>query len=210
MPVVDCPHCGVLGNFVHVWSGDVALGYPRRSERQFAALVCPNEYCRKPVGAVIDSRVGAAAIYDTWPTHVGGKQFPDVPTEIASTADEAHRCFSIHAYRAAMSMARAVVEATAKEKGITTGNLEGKIDELSARGFIRNDTKDAAHAVRLVGNDAAHGDVVAIIVDEGDAKDVLDLMDDILHEVFQSPAKVARVKANRAARKAAAKDGPSR
>jgi hypothetical protein len=149
-----------------------------------------------------------AVIYDTWPTHVGGKEFPDVPIEIAETADEAHRCYSIHAYRSAMSMTRAVVEATAKEKGINSGSLESKINELSAKGWIRNDTKDAAHAVRLVGNDAAHGDLVALIVDEDDAKDVLDLMDNILDEVFQSPAKVARVKANRAARKAAANGTP--
>ncbi|MFG3555326.1 DUF4145 domain-containing protein [Micromonospora sp. NPDC047557] len=133
-----------------------------------------------------------------------------MPEDIASAADEAHRCFAIKAYRAAMALARAVVEATAKEKGITSGSLEKKIDEMAGQGLIREDAKDAAHAIRLVGNDAAHGDLASMVVEEADAREVLDLMDDILAEVFQSPARVARVRASRAARIAAARSaGPT-
>ncbi|MBQ0906365.1 DUF4145 domain-containing protein [Micromonospora sp. U21] len=86
-----------------------------------------------------------------------------------------------------------------------TRSLEKKIDELANQGLIREDAKDAAHAIRLVGNDAAHGDLASMVVEEADAREVLDLMDDILDEVFQSPAKVARVRASRAARLAAAR-----
>ncbi|TDC45055.1 DUF4145 domain-containing protein [Actinomadura sp. KC345] len=166
-------------------------------------MQCANEHCKRTIGALVNAS-NAAQVSQFWPTSVGGKSFPDVPGDIAETADEAHRCYSIQAYRAAMAMVRAVIEATAKNKGITSGNLENKIDQLALQGFIREDAKDAAHAVRLVGNDAAHGDLATMILDKPDALDVLDLMDDILDEVFQSPAKVARVRANRAARKAAA------
>lgn len=95
-----------------------------------------------------------------------------------------------------MALVRAVVEATAKHHGITCGTLEEKIDALT----VLEAAKEAAHAIRLVENDAAHGDLAAMVINEADANDLLDLMDDILDEVFQSPAKVARVKANRLAR----------
>jgi hypothetical protein len=142
-----------------------------------------------------------AIVLETWPTHVGGKEFPDVPKTIGSAADEAHRCLSIDANRAAIAMARAVVEATAKEKGITKGNIEAKIDELHKQGYIRADTKEAAHEVRLTGNETAHGDLAAAEITKEEATDVIILMDDIIEEVYQSPARVKRVRENREARK---------
>ncbi len=58
------------------------------------------------------------------------KHFPDVPSPIANAAAEVHRCVSIGATRAAVGLARAVVEATAKDKGVTSGGLLAKIDGL--------------------------------------------------------------------------------
>ncbi|WP_446212162.1 DUF4145 domain-containing protein [Micromonospora sp. IBSANI012] len=205
MPALVCPHCRALTNFGEVWRGDVFSGSEYAGQAFYdIALRCSNEACGRVIGGVRHAG-SSARVAQSWPTHVGGKSFPDVPSEIAAAADEAHRCFSIRAYRAAMAMARAVVEATAKEKGITSGSLEKKIDGLAAQGLIREDTREAAHAIRLVGNDAAHGDLASMVVEKEDAQEVLDLMDDILGEVFQSPAKVARVKASRAARVTAAR-----
>ena len=47
-----------------------------------------------------------AAIMEIWPKTVGGKSFPDVPEHIAEAANEAYRCHSIQAYRAAALPAR--------------------------------------------------------------------------------------------------------
>ena len=119
-----------------------------------------------------------------------------MPKQIARAAKEAHAAESIRSYMSAILMARTVVEATAKEKRITQGNLVAKIDEMAKQSFIRADTKEAAHEIRHFGNDMAHGD----IEDEPDADDVRDvlvLMDEILSEVFQGPAKTARLKARR-------------
>lgn len=98
---------------------------------------------------------------------------------------------------AAILVARTVVEATAKENGITTSNLLSKIDELASQSTIRNGTKEAAHEIRHLGNDMAHGNI-ADLPDADDVADVLALMDEILNEVFQGPAKTARLKARRA------------
>ncbi|MEV7150490.1 DUF4145 domain-containing protein [Streptomyces sp. NPDC093084] len=129
------------------------------------------------------------------------RSFSDVPEIIGDMATEAHTCRDIGAHRAAVALARAVVEATAKAKGITTGSLEKKIDALFDQRFIREHVRDAAHEVRFGGNEVAHGDLVSEPVDGATATEILGLMDEILEEVFQSPARVARRKQQRLERK---------
>jgi hypothetical protein len=136
-----------------------------------------------------------------YPIRASGKDFPDVPDYIAQAATEAYRCSSISALRAAVQLARSVVEATAKDKGITQGPLIGKIERLYDGGFIREYVKDAAHEIRHLGNDMAHGDFVTPVTNE-EADLALTLMSEILDEVYQSPARVARARAARATRNA--------
>ncbi len=131
------------------------------------------------------------------------KVFPDVPTEIASAASEAYRCRQVcNANRAAIIMARCVIEATAKDRGITAGPLISKIDELHEQRLIRPDVRDGAHEIRQFGNDVAHGDFVRDARSE-EADLVLALMDAVLGDVYQSPAQVARAKAAREQRREA-------
>ncbi len=136
--------------------------------------------------------------FEWFPRIGSAPDFPDVPEHIAQAAKEAHSSFSINARMAAILMARTVVEATAKDKGITKGNLIAKIDEMAKANIIRDDTKDAAHEIRHLGNDMAHGDI-ADLPDSEDVQDVLALMDEVLNEVFQGPAKTARLRARRSA-----------
>ncbi len=144
----------------------------------------------------------------TWfPRQVGKRVYDDVPTVIASMASEAHQCLDIEANRAAVALARAVVEATAKDRGITTGTLEKKIDALFDQRLIREYVRDAAHEVRFGGNEVAHGDLVAEPMDTVTATEILGLMDEILDEVFQSPARVRHRKAQRLERERRLKEG---
>lgn len=133
------------------------------------------------------------------PRVISVKLFPDVPHAIASAASEAYRCRQTCANRAAILLARSVIEATAKQKGIITGQLINKIDEMHDQRLIRPDVRDGAHEVRQFGNDMAHGDFVQNVSPE-DTDLVLALMDAVLADVFQSPALVAKAKAAREAR----------
>jgi hypothetical protein len=126
-------------------------------------------------------------------------EFPDVPPDIADAAAEAYVCwYRADANRGAVIVARAVIEATAKDKGITKGRLIEKIDAMSA--LIRPHVRQGAHEIRLLGNDMAHGDLAEHVTNE-DAELVLRLMSEVLDDVYQSPARVARAKAAREARK---------
>jgi hypothetical protein len=128
-------------------------------------------------------------------------EFPDVPSEIADAAAEAYACREVaDACRAAVLLARSVIEAVAKDKGITKGTLLAKIDAMSD--MIRPHVRDGAHEVRLFGNDMAHGDFVRNISLE-DADLVLTLMSEVLDDVYQSPARVKRAQDARARRQQA-------
>jgi hypothetical protein len=125
------------------------------------------------------------------------KTFPDVPQPIAAVASEAYRCWmEANANRAAILLARSVIEAVAKDKGITTGSLLSKIDQLHDARLIRPDVRDGAHEVRHLGNDMAHGDLIGYVSGE-DTKLVLALMEDVLLDVYIAPARVARARTAR-------------
>lgn len=130
------------------------------------------------------------------PESVGGREFPDVPTHVASAGDEAFRCRSIGANRAAILLARSVIEATCKDHDIEKGTLAAKIDAMTTKGYIRGFTQEAAHELRHLGNGMAHGDFVED-VDGDDANAVLEVMAEILNEVYQGPARVSRMREKR-------------
>ncbi|WP_326661724.1 DUF4145 domain-containing protein [Streptomyces canus] len=130
-----------------------------------------------------------------------------MPSKIAKVATEAHGSMSVSHHQAAVLMARTTVEAVAKAQGITQGSLVVKIDELYNRHLVYEHVRDAAHEVRFVGNDAAHGDLVDKPINEDEAQAILDLMDMVLDGVFIAPAKTAAQKAARQAKKAAAATG---
>ncbi|MBI0141913.1 DUF4145 domain-containing protein [Bifidobacterium sp. W8106] len=129
-----------------------------------------------------------------------GMEYEDVPTEIASVASEAYSCCSISAYRSAVLMARTVLEATAKDKGVTSGSLYEKIDELAAKTIITRQLAEEAHEIRLLGNDMAHGDLNTPVSKE-DAEEILGFLDSVLDYVYQQPIAIERRKKVREQRK---------
>jgi hypothetical protein len=157
----------------------------------------------------VDERIKVSTGMTKWIPLAGSvREFAEVDEPIKSAASEAFACRSIGANRAAILMARTVIEATAKAKGIGAGNLVNKIDALRSANLIRPDIADSAHEVRLIGNDMAHGDNLDA-VDAAEADEILELMADVLEEVFQAPARLASRRAKRKAAKADQNGGAS-
>lgn len=111
-----------------------------------------------------------------------------VPKGVAGFFIEAHNAFSINAYRAVLLLVRSVIEATAKDKGISSGSLVQKINRLDEEGHIRRGTKDMAHALRILGNDMAHGDIDDVPTQE-DADDALTIARFVLDDVYVADAR---------------------
>ena len=59
--------------------------------------------------------------------------------------------------RAAGSIDRDVTEATARDKGITSGNWQSKITATRTQQLLRPGVATMAHEVRYAGNDMAQG-----------------------------------------------------
>src|SRR4051794_23426571 len=122
MSAMVCPHCESHSTFTVKWrTPGWAVAYSGRAYD--GALQCHNPHCTRAIGAIVGPNDD---LREWWPKHVGGKEFPDVPELVAATANEAHECASIGAYRGAVALARAVVESIAKEKGIDKGVLQKK------------------------------------------------------------------------------------
>ncbi len=137
------------------------------------------------------------------PVRMVGRRFDDVPSPIDAAASEAWACYSIGQYRSSVLMARAVVEATAKQQEIRTGNLMAKIDALYKAETIGKGVKEAAHEIRFMGNEMAHGDFVTDI-GEDECADVLTFLEEFLNEVYQRSARLTAFREQRLARRAAA------
>lgn len=110
------------------------------------------------------------------------------------------------AYRAVGSLARAVIEATAKDKQAGGKGLFQRIEALYGGEHIRLHTKEQAHEIRHFGNDMAHGDFVQLVT-EAEAEEVIELMAEVLEEVYRSPARLARLKTARLTSAAKPSDG---
>lgn len=119
-----------------------------------------------------------------------------IPAGVAGFLKEAHDAFSISAYRAVLLLVRSVIEATAKDRGVTSGNLAAKINQLHADEHIRKGTKDMAHALRVLGNDMAHGDIDDVPTQE-DANDALTIARFVLDDVYVADARRADMLARR-------------
>ncbi|USQ89908.1 DUF4145 domain-containing protein (plasmid) [Streptomyces phaeoluteigriseus] len=181
-----------------------------KREVYMAAFRCANENCQRlsvgwrelgsPPAGTVKARM-AQAVLQWEPLQIRRPNFPDVPSEIAATASEAHGCLSIGAARGAVALARAVVESAAKAKGITVNGIVGKIDALRDAGTISALTADASHQIRKDGNSIAHGDIGDEPVSTDDAEAILEFMDAFLDEVFQRPAKLQRLKERHEERK---------
>lgn len=113
-----------------------------------------------------------------------------LPENVGAFLQEAHNTVAVGAYRGTLLLVRSVIEATAKDRGITKGNLLQKIDALREGEHIRSGTKDMAHALRILGNDMAHGDIAEAPTEE-DAIDALTIAQFVLDDVYVADARRA-------------------
>jgi hypothetical protein len=141
--------------------------------------------------------VGETMTIESWaPPAMRPVDVSFIPTGVAGFLKEAHDAFSIGAHRAVLLLVRSVIEATAKDKGIASGRLVQKIDNMAAQGLIRTGTKEMAHALRILGNDMAHGDIDQVPSQE-DADDALTIARFVLDDVYVADARRADMMARR-------------
>ncbi|MBI4723352.1 MAG: DUF4145 domain-containing protein [Candidatus Stahlbacteria bacterium] len=114
-----------------------------------------------------------------------------IPEPIRKDFEEALKCFSIEAYRAAGVMARRAMQSCCLDKGASEDKkLNNQIEWLFTERIITKELKDWANEVRLTGNDAAHPKKPAEdkSVTREDTKEILDLLEQFTNVLYVAPA----------------------
>lgn len=211
-PSTNCGWCGALVGMQRIQHMTLKAGFPleyplrggtQMGHAHWVTYVCPA--CKSAnLALAVDDSSGEPIVRRWYPQTPPERPYPDsVPAKIVKAAQEAHSSLGIENLQAAVLMARTTIEASAKAVGIADGNLVAKIDALYDRHMVYEHVRDAAHEVRLFGNDAAHGDLVDAPLTADEVREILDLMDMVLDGVFIAPAKTAAVRAARLAKKSA-------
>lgn len=201
MPSRACGYCGVHAHFTPVGLRHIAFedeGYLEYVQSGFECAACglmslgTTDLVSGMPGYRAQVKEGSERSYweligvDTWLPGNDGPKIENLPAAVATAAGDAYKSFKSRVYTAAVLMARTTIEATAKHHGITGRNLLVKIDKMHEEGLILQSTKLAAHAIRSLGNDMAHGDL-ELSIGRDVARDVVELMQLILREVFELP-----------------------
>jgi hypothetical protein len=92
---------------------------------------------------------------------------------------------------ASVIFSRKSLEAICVDQKATGRDLKDRIDNLAQKGAIPTLLKDAAHSVRLLGNEGAHELDAEVSVD--DAETLLALCDAIIGYVYEAPQLVQRI-----------------
>lgn len=129
------------------------------------------------------------------PVQPMGKRYPDAPKEIGSIACEAHKCFQIGAYRAAVALSRATLEGIVGEQenpNPSSKQLYQRIQDLVKSGKIKSRTAEAAAAIRLSGNISVHYPEEKI--DHDFAEIVIGILDSVIDDLYSNPTLVDRAR----------------
>lgn len=211
---LDCPHCPVTnGQFQSV----VATLRPRTSHVWTTVYVC--NACTGAVAAKIEGVTpGKAPSPHEFPLdpresglYVVGPIYPEAKASVAPahTPDAIARAYlqalsniRMGNWDAAGAMARKSVEVATKsllglsdvDAARSRTDLNGRINKLEVDRRITPDLKDWAHAIRLDGNRAVHGEFT-----EDEAKEIVSFAELFLIYVFQLPGMLAERKAKQAA-----------
>jgi Domain of unknown function (DUF4145) len=115
----------------------------------------------------------------------------DLPPEIEGDRLEAWSCFYGGDLRAAVIMGRAAVQRAVRKLEATGAGLKAEIRSLSDRGIITLELKKWADEVRIAGDDAAHPEELGAI-EEAEAKESLEFMDEFLRHSVAMPERRRR------------------
>lgn len=107
---------------------------------------------------------------------------PNAPKEIRAAFEEACTCYRSQAYTASAIMCRKTIEGVCSEHGVAERTLYASLGKMKENGLIDERLFEWSDALRLVGNEAAHG--VTTSISQPDAKDMIEFTNAILDYLF--------------------------
>ena len=127
----------------------------------------------EPAGGLIEHRV--------YPPE--GRFERGLPDSVKAGLAESHRCMKARAYRAAVLMCRATLEAVCEDLGYRRNTLAASLNALSEAGEVDGRMYEWAEALRSHGNLAAHEHQAEFTW--RDANDIVEFTEALLINIFQ-------------------------
>ncbi|MDX2300361.1 MAG: DUF4145 domain-containing protein [Xanthomonadaceae bacterium] len=182
--IIECSNCRQ-----HVEAKE-AGSYWRHFEgqepsRRYTLLACTT--CQEPI-VVGQTNIGNMAEGDKWDTPFvvfpqGDIRFnPSAPVEIRAAFHEACTCYRTQAYTASAIMCRKTLEGVCAAHGVEERNLSAALRKMKEQTLIDDRLFEWSDALRVVGNEAAHG--VKVAISQHDAKDAIEFTNAILDYLF--------------------------
>ncbi len=187
-----CPHCRSQGTFEPMNECRDLQGQFGPNQPGGAGLRrCPHPNC---FGLVLVFRNDQGHLIASLPPEIVDFDPSEIPPEVQASFEEALTCHAYECYRAAALMVRRTLEEICREREVDGGNLAERLEALSQKLAVPKELFDAAHALRLLGNDAAHIDARTYDqVGRDEIKLALDLAKEIMKATYQYAALLGRL-----------------
>jgi hypothetical protein len=199
---IRCPHCGVH-------AGMSAVSIPRyelvhRFKCQEVAIVYRCDSCNRPVVLQFKVSLSNPAPLSRDFTQIQNALEPFehqyLKEDVADDFKEALTCYSHNCWNAFAAMCRRCLQSVASQLGATgTTRVEAQLRELKDMGIVDEETFTQLKQIMLSGHDGAHPHLPKLSSDR--AQILLELMKDILYQLFVRPGKVAEAAKLRNAQK---------
>lgn len=153
---------------------------------------CPNVECNSIVFVALE---GDQVIL-SFPPEVINFDAAELPPEILASLSEAITCHAAGAYRASAIMVRRTLEELCVDKGAQGDNLYKRVAALKGAALVPQELLDAAHELRLLGNDAAHLEAKSYnSIGRQEAGLAIELAKELLKAVYQYKSLVDKLRA---------------
>lgn len=197
---MKCPHC--LIEFHDNWTNAILANQACDSTRLHgvAGTLCPA--CRKFTFTLLSQRTPGMNVWDRgrviWPKQPARAALPAIVEEIFAS-DYREACIvSGDSPKASAALSRRCLQNLLREKaGIKKGDLNNEIDQVIDSRQLGSVLADSLHAVRVIGNFAAHpmkstntGEIID--VEPGEAEWLLDTLEKLFDFYFIEPDRVAK------------------
>jgi Domain of unknown function (DUF4145) len=134
-------------------------------------------------------------------------EFKHLPSTVANDFREALACYSISCFNAFAAMCRRTIQSAASSLGAEgSDRVSRQVDDLKSTADVDQETFDVLKAIVIAGHDGAHPHLPALSADR--AEILLELMKDVLYQLFVRRVKLEEAAAKRNAAIAAKKAQP--
>lgn len=172
-----CGYCGknVGGN----------IGYYRETEPKNRYIyICP--HCQNPTAFIRDKNNSL----QQYPGAVYGNEVENLPSSVATLYDEVRRCIQYTSYTLAVLAMRKLLMHVAVEQGAKKNQkFIEYVNFLDEKGWIPPSGKEWVDEIRKTGNEATHE---IVLMDEDDAKQLLDFTEMLLKIIYEFPMKIRK------------------